>query len=182
MEERCFLWNATAKTCMRFEEKLLPSQSKQKAETAYIDRATVAKISSMIARRPDGFYTCTDCEYTTKSKGHMQEHVEKHIKGLEYACNSCPKILRVSLSFKNHKRSCHIWKHSTLTLSLSFPHLAQLSVCIEDVVNTIDSDQYTEAILFFFIFFIHYSDTWADIETRIVKNRTYNCHALVFFF
>ena len=92
---------------IEFEEKVVQSQMKQKAETANIDHVTMTKISSMIARRPDGFYTCTDCEYTTKSKSHMQEHVEKHIEGLEYPCNSCSKVLRSSLSFRNHKRTCH---------------------------------------------------------------------------
>ena len=93
---------------IEFEEKVVQSQMKQKAETANIGPVTMAKISSMIARRHDGYYTCTNCEYTTKSKSHMQEHVEKHIEGLEYPCNSCSKVLRSSLSLRNHKRSCHI--------------------------------------------------------------------------
>ena len=92
------------------KSEVVSSHFKHKAETAKIDPSTMAKIISMITRRPDGYYTCTNCEYTTKNKTHMQEHVEKHIDGLKYPCNSCSKVLRSSLSFRNHKRICHIYK------------------------------------------------------------------------
>ena len=37
----------------------------------------------MIEKRVDGEHY-TNCGYTTKRTGHMREHVEKHIEGLEY--------------------------------------------------------------------------------------------------
>ena len=65
------------------------------SKTAYID---------MMERRIDGLYACNNCGYTSRQKCHMQEHVEKHIEGLEYPCNSCNKIMRSSQSLRNHKR------------------------------------------------------------------------------
>ena len=58
-----------------------------------IEPATMAKIESMIEKRVDGKY-CTNCGYTSKNSGHMKEHVEKHIEGLEYYCNICDKMMR----------------------------------------------------------------------------------------
>ena len=72
--------------------------------TAYIDTNTMEKIESLMERVTGGGFSCNNCGYTSKQKGHMQEHVEKHIEGLEYPCNSCNKIMRSSLSLRNHKR------------------------------------------------------------------------------
>ena len=68
-----------------------------------IEPATMAKIDSMIEKQVDG-YCCTNCGYISKQLGHMREHVEKHIEGLEYPCNSCNKILRSSNSLRGHKK------------------------------------------------------------------------------
>ena len=59
-----------------------------------IEPATMAKIESMIDKRVDGYY-CENCGYKTKRtrKDQMKEHVEKHIDGLEYPCDSCNKIM-----------------------------------------------------------------------------------------
>ena len=66
----------------------------QKPRTvSLIEPASMAKIESMIEKRVDGKY-CTNCGYTSKNSGHMKEHVEKHIEGLEYYCNICDKIMR----------------------------------------------------------------------------------------
>ena len=70
----------------------------------FIDPETKAKIDSMVMKRSDGFFTCTECEYISKISGHMREHVEKHIQGLEYPCKSCDKVLTSSVVFRKHKR------------------------------------------------------------------------------
>ena len=49
-------------------------------------------------------YSCTNCDYTSKKKDHVREHVEKHIDGLEYPCNVCNRVYRSSHSFRDHKR------------------------------------------------------------------------------
>ena len=81
-------------TAMRIQPKL---------QTAMINANTMAIIESLIEKRADG-YSCTNCVYTSKHPGHMREHVEKHIKGLEYPCNSCNKVLRSSSYFREHTR------------------------------------------------------------------------------
>ena len=60
-----------------------------------IEPDTKAKIESMIEKR-EGGYNCTNCGYTSMKTTNMREHVEKHIEGLEYPCNSCNKIMRSS--------------------------------------------------------------------------------------
>ena len=77
----------------------------QQKPNSLIEPATMAKIESMIEKRIDGKY-CTNCGYTSNHTSHMKEHVEKHIEGLEYPCTLCNKVLRSSLSFREHKRRC----------------------------------------------------------------------------
>ena len=68
---------------------------------------TILEMESMIEKQADG-YSCANCGYMTKRLDHMREHVEKHMEGLEYPCNSCNKIMRSSHSFRDHRRKyCH---------------------------------------------------------------------------
>jgi len=84
---------------------MVPNEQKPKSY-ALIEPDTMRKIESMIEKRVDGEH-CKNCGYTTRRTGHMREHVEKHIEGLEYPCNSCNKIMRSSHSFREHKtRRC----------------------------------------------------------------------------
>ena len=71
-----------------YQAEVVPMQSKTR-----IDPDTLAKVDSLIEKRSDG-YSCTRCEYTTRHKQHMREHVERHIEGLEYPCSSCDKEQR----------------------------------------------------------------------------------------
>ena len=61
----------------------------------------MAKVELLIEKQNDG-YSCKHCEYTTKGKRHMIEHVEKHIEGLEYSCNSCNRIFGTSHNLRDH--------------------------------------------------------------------------------
>ena len=70
-----------------------------------IDPHTVTRIESMIDKRVDTYY-CTNCGYKTKNLGHVREHVERHIEGLEYPCTLCNKILGSSHTFREHIRKC----------------------------------------------------------------------------
>ena len=99
----------TTSSFAKFEKELvgavmnmMPIERKSKPNSI-IEPATMAKIESMIEKRVDGNY-CTNCGYTSKHPGHMREHVEKHIEGLEYPCNSCTKILKSSGSLRDHIR------------------------------------------------------------------------------
>ena len=56
-----------------------------------------------------GVWKCTLCEYSTKSKTHMTEHVEsKHVDdGLAYACKFCPRTLKSRNTLRLHVYSSH---------------------------------------------------------------------------
>ena len=70
-----------------------------------IDPDTLARVDSMIEKQSDG-YSCTQCGHAAQKKFHIREHIEKHIEGLEYPCNSCGKVLRSSHSLRDHKSRC----------------------------------------------------------------------------
>ena len=90
---------------------VMPYQQKPKLNSL-IEPATMAIIESLIEKRIDGIYCCTNCGYTSKNQGHMREHVEKHIDGLEYPCSACNKIMRSSNSFRAHRiRDCRALKN-----------------------------------------------------------------------
>ena len=78
-------------------------RSSVRALYATLEPGMMAKIESMIEKQVEGYY-CTNCDHASKHIGHLREHVEKHIEGLEYPCNSCNKILRSSHSFREHKK------------------------------------------------------------------------------
>jgi hypothetical protein len=61
-------------------------------------------------------WKCTQCEYSTKSKTHMTEHVEsKHVNdGLAYGCKFCYKLARSRNLLRAHVNTCH--KHVRPTL------------------------------------------------------------------
>ena len=83
-----------------FEDTLKTYQQKwqqRKKSYSIIEPDIMARIEMMIQRQPEG-YNCTNCDYTTKNRGHMIEHVEKHTEGLEYPCNVCNKMFRTSVS------------------------------------------------------------------------------------
>ena len=81
---------------------MMTYQQKPKLDSLF-KLATMAKIDSMIEKHVDGYY-CTNCGHISKQLCHMREHVEKHIEGLEFPCNSCNKILRSSNSLRGHKK------------------------------------------------------------------------------
>ena len=83
---------------------VMPYHQKLK-QNSIISPDTMARIQSMIEKRAEG-YNCTNCDYTTRVLGHMKEHVEKHIEGLQYPCNLCHKTFRSSHSFRNHSKAC----------------------------------------------------------------------------
>ena len=87
-----------------------PVNAKAK-QAVYIGPGTMAKIQSMVERVEEG-YSCTVCDYTSKRKSHIMEHVEKHIEGLEYPCNFCNKVWRSSHSFRDHIRRCVGYQNS----------------------------------------------------------------------
>ena len=98
---------------VKLEKLNLTTYQQKLKQDSFIEPATKAKIESMIEKR-EGGYNCTSCGYTTRITTHMREHVEKHIEGLEYPCDSCNKIMRSSNTFRTHRiRHCPSLKSSS---------------------------------------------------------------------
>ena len=51
-------------------------------------------------------WSCKVCGYKSKSKDNVRSHVETHIEGLEYVCDSCGKITKTSAAFGVHQYRC----------------------------------------------------------------------------
>ena len=85
-----------------FQGRAIMTYQQKPKLMSLIEPAAMEKIESMIEKRVDGNY-CKDCGYTSNRTSNMKEHVEKHIEGLEYPCNSCNKIMRTSKALRAHK-------------------------------------------------------------------------------
>ena len=83
----------------------MPIRPNEKRSTV-IDPEIMATVESMIEKLFDGSYACNMCDYTSKHKGHVRAHAERHIEGLEYPCNVCNKVYRTSNNFRVHKTNC----------------------------------------------------------------------------
>ena len=88
-----------------FQGTVVMTNQQKTKQDSLIEPATMARIDTMIEKR-EGRYNCKNCGHTSKHLFHTREHVEKHIEGLEYPCTLCNKVLRSSLSFREHKRRC----------------------------------------------------------------------------
>jgi len=63
------------------------------------------RISELITKT-ENMWGCSQCSYTSKSKGHIKEHVEKHIEGYSHDCNLCDKTFRMRRSLRQHVYKC----------------------------------------------------------------------------
>jgi len=63
------------------------------------------RISELITKT-ENVWGCSQCSYTAKNKGHVKEHVEKHIEGYSHECNSCDKTFRMKKSLRQHVYKC----------------------------------------------------------------------------
>jgi len=58
-------------------------------------------------RNSDGSYSCKVCSKTVPKKTHMKFHVETHMEGLSFPCNTCGKEFRTRHLLKNHYSRFH---------------------------------------------------------------------------
>ena len=65
------------------------------------------KICEMMERESDGRFRCLTCGKMAKNRGHMQEHIEQHIEGLNIPCPQCEKSFRSRGSRRKHIRNLH---------------------------------------------------------------------------
>ena len=72
--------------------------------TAEIDQ----KIEEYLVRAEDGSYSCGVCgKAGVSTKQNMQKHIETHIDGLSFPCQSCDKTFRSRESLRIHKSKYH---------------------------------------------------------------------------
>ena len=76
------------------------------------NNTNIAELEEMIdvniVKNTDGSYSCALCERNPVSKlNDMKRHVETHIEGLSFPCQSCDKTFRSRHSLRNHKYRYH---------------------------------------------------------------------------
>merc|ERR1719232_648391 len=57
--------------------------------------------------KENGLWKCLKCGKVLKHKGHMRSHIETHIEGGSYSCNSCGKAYRTRHSLQVHTSMKH---------------------------------------------------------------------------
>jgi len=63
------------------------------------------EVLKLLSKSESG-WSCTKCPHATKSKQHIQEHVEKHIEGFSFECKLCDKKFTKKRSLRSHKYLC----------------------------------------------------------------------------
>ena len=81
------------------------SSGKKVVKVADMSEAETA-INKLIEKAGDSYY-CNACPYKSQVVGHIKEHVETHIEGLEYSCLLCGKISQTKSSLRSHRAKCY---------------------------------------------------------------------------
>ena len=67
-----------------------------------------AKIMEYVVKNQDGSYSCGMCgKNSGRKKDHAKNHVETHMEGLSFPCQSCDKTFRSRHSLATHKSRYH---------------------------------------------------------------------------
>ena len=88
------------------EQDMLGRPNNEQKQGKNISNDILEQINLMIEKQQKNF-SCKVCGYNSRNKGHANEHVEKHIEGLEYPCDICSKILRYFIFHRIHPRGDH---------------------------------------------------------------------------
>merc|ERR1712142_1322416 len=59
-----------------------------------------------LTRKSTYGWECTECPYSDKIRGHVLEHVEKHVEGFSIQCNFCEKAFSRRRTMRFHLRKC----------------------------------------------------------------------------
>ena len=60
------------------------------------------KLDELITLDTAGMFICSFCAKSTRNRGHMREHVESHVDGLQFSCNFCEKSYRSRTGLRTH--------------------------------------------------------------------------------
>eukprot|EP00092_Neocalanus_flemingeri_P002586 GFUD01002768.1.p1 GENE.GFUD01002768.1~~GFUD01002768.1.p1 ORF type:complete len:359 (+),score=68.24 GFUD01002768.1:61-1077(+) len=64
------------------------------------------KIASLIFKTEEGFWSCSECAYNSRNKGHVREHAENHIEGYFHPCQTCGRAFPKRISLRQHAIKC----------------------------------------------------------------------------
>ena len=84
----------------RYQQTLVPTEMTPKPKVHIASE--IIQMRETMFEKLGGLWTCKVCNFSSKDRSHLREHVEKHIEGVEYPCNLCGKILRSSKSLRSH--------------------------------------------------------------------------------
>ena len=65
------------------------------------------KLSDLMAKS-ESCWKCKNCEYISKKRNHLEEHVQIHIKGYTFDCNTCKRLFNSRVSLRHHTRKCRV--------------------------------------------------------------------------
>ena len=63
------------------------------------------KVNEMMTKHGSG-WDCVKCGHTAKKKAHLEEHVQKHIEGYSFKCNTCTSTFGRKYTLRHHARRC----------------------------------------------------------------------------
>ena len=90
----------------KLSQPIMVANNSAVSNTEEIDK----KISEYVIRGEDGIYSCGYCGKVgdkTKNIYNMRNHVETHMEGLSFPCQSCDKTLRSRESLRRHNYKSH---------------------------------------------------------------------------
>ena len=88
----------------RVSQPVVVANNSSVTNTEEIDQ----KISEYVIRGEDGVYSCGYCgKVGDRNVFHMRNHVETHMEGLSFSCQSCDKTFRSRESLRVHKYKSH---------------------------------------------------------------------------
>ena len=66
-------------------------------------------VNSKMYRDDSLMWTCAECQYQSRTKGHVFEHIEgKHNVHEGYFCQTCEKVYKSRASFRMHTKRCQV--------------------------------------------------------------------------
>ena len=95
-----------SKQAESFTESTLKNNQIQFLDTTDLNEID-QKLYENMERNSDGKYSCKICSKTNLDKTNMKYHVETHMEGLSFPCNTCGKEFRLRHALIKHNSRLH---------------------------------------------------------------------------
>ena len=64
-------------------------------------------VNNLMFKDDEMMWTCRDCHYQSRMKGHVFEHIEgKHQVHDGYLCSQCQQVFKTKAYFQRHSKKC----------------------------------------------------------------------------